>query len=202
MLHGKKGFERIAWAFKNVLNHSLTWLFHDLHQSSATEKGPLIAHAHVSARPEALRIPRAKVPPLTQQTLPDLCDADADGYGAAVLEWLGLVSLGSPRVDAGDDVDAFLSRYEVPVPYRGAADGDAEVTRTAGVVRLRWRGLVPAGWLLGVWMVVRRAVAAAAETGRGGEEEAWMGLSVAGFGGEAYTLLGVGGRDVLSWECR
>lgn len=30
MLHGKKGFERIVWAFKNVLNASRTWLFHDL----------------------------------------------------------------------------------------------------------------------------------------------------------------------------
>ena len=29
MLHGKKGFERVVWAFKNVLNHSVTWLFHD-----------------------------------------------------------------------------------------------------------------------------------------------------------------------------
>jgi ribonuclease P/MRP protein subunit RPP40 len=26
MLHGKKGFERVAWAFRNVLNASLTWL--------------------------------------------------------------------------------------------------------------------------------------------------------------------------------
>lgn len=30
MLHGKKGFERIAWAFRNVLNASVTWLFCDL----------------------------------------------------------------------------------------------------------------------------------------------------------------------------
>lgn len=30
MLHGKKGFERIVWAFKNVLNHSIAWLFYDL----------------------------------------------------------------------------------------------------------------------------------------------------------------------------
>ena len=29
MLHGKKGFERVVWAFKNVLNHAVTWLFHD-----------------------------------------------------------------------------------------------------------------------------------------------------------------------------
>lgn len=26
MLHGKKGFERIVWACRNVLNSSLTWL--------------------------------------------------------------------------------------------------------------------------------------------------------------------------------
>ena len=30
MVHGKKGFERIVWAFKKVLDNSVTWLFHDL----------------------------------------------------------------------------------------------------------------------------------------------------------------------------
>ena len=34
MLHGKKGFERIVWAFKNVLNHSVAWLFYDLGSES------------------------------------------------------------------------------------------------------------------------------------------------------------------------
>ncbi|KAL8929884.1 MAG: hypothetical protein Q9208_001028 [Pyrenodesmia sp. 3 TL-2023] len=29
MVHGKKGFERIVWAFKNVLNNAVTWLFYD-----------------------------------------------------------------------------------------------------------------------------------------------------------------------------
>lgn len=29
MLHGKKGFERIVWAFKNVLKNAVTWLFYD-----------------------------------------------------------------------------------------------------------------------------------------------------------------------------
>ena len=29
MRHGKKGFDRLVWAFKNVLNESVTWLFHD-----------------------------------------------------------------------------------------------------------------------------------------------------------------------------
>lgn len=37
MLHGKKGFERIVWAFKNVLNRSVTWLFHDFEEPSNGE---------------------------------------------------------------------------------------------------------------------------------------------------------------------
>lgn len=41
MLHGKKGFERIVWAFKNVLNRSVTWLFHDF--NSISENGKAIA---------------------------------------------------------------------------------------------------------------------------------------------------------------
>ena len=30
MLHGKKGFDRIVYAFKNVLNTPVTWLFCNL----------------------------------------------------------------------------------------------------------------------------------------------------------------------------
>jgi ribonuclease P/MRP protein subunit RPP40 len=30
MLHGKKGFDRIVYAFKNVLTTPVAWLFHDL----------------------------------------------------------------------------------------------------------------------------------------------------------------------------
>ncbi|KAL8854565.1 MAG: hypothetical protein Q9221_000600 [Calogaya cf. arnoldii] len=29
MLHGKKGFERVVWAFKNVLTSAVTWLFYN-----------------------------------------------------------------------------------------------------------------------------------------------------------------------------
>lgn len=40
MLHGKKGFERIVWAFKNVLNHPVAWLFCDLtSESDSLTKG-------------------------------------------------------------------------------------------------------------------------------------------------------------------
>ena len=36
MLHGKKGFERVVWAFKNVLTDAVTWLFHDLSAKNST----------------------------------------------------------------------------------------------------------------------------------------------------------------------
>ena len=42
MLHGKKGFERIVWAFRNVLNHSVTWLFHDFNANPNPEHGKAI----------------------------------------------------------------------------------------------------------------------------------------------------------------
>jgi ribonuclease P/MRP protein subunit RPP40 len=36
MQHGKKGFERIKWAFKNVVNESMAWLFVDLEHEDIT----------------------------------------------------------------------------------------------------------------------------------------------------------------------
>lgn len=34
MLHGKKGFDRLVYAFKNVLTAPVTWLFTDLGEQS------------------------------------------------------------------------------------------------------------------------------------------------------------------------
>ena len=35
MVHGKKGFERVVWAFKNVLKNAVTWLFYDFNKGGA-----------------------------------------------------------------------------------------------------------------------------------------------------------------------
>lgn len=51
MLHGKRGFERIVYAFKHVLNHSLSWLFIDLDALDEPTTGtpqiplPILRHA-------------------------------------------------------------------------------------------------------------------------------------------------------------
>jgi ribonucleases P/MRP protein subunit RPP40 len=38
MVHGKRGFERIVWAAKNILNQPATWLFYDF-RSRQTDNG-------------------------------------------------------------------------------------------------------------------------------------------------------------------
>lgn len=42
MIHGKKGFERIVWAFNNVLNDPVTWIFHDIQHGSNRINGSKI----------------------------------------------------------------------------------------------------------------------------------------------------------------
>jgi ribonucleases P/MRP protein subunit RPP40 len=48
MLHGKKGFERIVWACRNVLNASVTWLLaFDAVSQNSLDKGMMNYYAHV-----------------------------------------------------------------------------------------------------------------------------------------------------------
>ena len=53
------------------------------------------------------------------------------------LEWLGLVSLGADRIKAADNIDPYLSTYQVPEP----------LDTPMKVVRMRWRGLIPAEFI-------------------------------------------------------
>jgi ribonuclease P/MRP protein subunit RPP40 len=50
-------------------------------------------------------------------------DEDAEDFEArvtAIHEWIGLVSLESPRVEVDDDIDSFLSRYSKPEDSHGS----------------------------------------------------------------------------------
>lgn len=52
MLHGKKGFERIVWAFTNVLTQPMAWLFHDLESNSGLDEGNHASEAKKGKRQE------------------------------------------------------------------------------------------------------------------------------------------------------
>ena len=161
MLHGKKGFERIVWAAKNVLNRSLTWLFCDLqmaegsslgmsHQSSkmsnayaseADTVSPLSKH-HPSIfdfNPAERQQPHVRVPPLKPNDAADnYSTADVEEWSYDIIEWLGLVGLSSTRVQSNDNVDPLLCRWAFP-------EGTSENTTTIRV--LRWQGMVDSGWI-------------------------------------------------------
>ncbi|KAG5953137.1 hypothetical protein E4U53_006720 [Claviceps sorghi] len=59
--------------------------------------------------------------------------------GLHVYEWLSLFRLESPRVQSGDSIDTFLSRYEVA----GSEHGEGEQT---DVCRISWVGLIGSTW--------------------------------------------------------
>ncbi|KAB8236312.1 ribonuclease P protein subunit p40 [Aspergillus alliaceus] len=187
MLHGKKGFERIAWAFKNVLDHSLAWLFYDLASESngvspddSSLKGN---HPHIlDCEPVRTVYQEVLVPTLKgldstetvlEQELRDHCDE--------ISEWLAMVTLGSPRVLASDDVDPYLCRYSVP---------DVDEAKPSDIVSLKWHGLLPPKWIMELFLTLLRDTPQ-----KDSEALNWFAFSASALGREAvegkdgYTVL-------------
>lgn len=149
MLHGKKGFERIVWAFKNVLNHSVTWLFHDFDSISEDARDAPITKHHPMAKqcsPQQKNIDRVQVPnlgpPHSSESVDDLEDWTLETY-----EWLSLVAMESPRILSEDTVDPFLSRYQVP---------DNDPGKVLNMVTLTWTGFIPASWIMHLFISLLR----------------------------------------------
>ncbi|KNG86645.1 hypothetical protein ANOM_004361 [Aspergillus nomiae NRRL 13137] len=187
MLHGKKCFERIVWAFKNVLNHTVAWLFYDLasESSGVSSDDPSLKgnHPHIiDCEPVRADYCDVLVPPFKgievtemapEQELKDNCDE--------ISEWLGMVTLGSPRVLASDDVDPYLCRYNVP---------DADEAKPSDIVSLKWHGLLPPKWIMGLFLNLLRETVP-----KDAEAPAWFAFSASALGREAvegkdgYTVL-------------
>ncbi|KAL9101091.1 MAG: hypothetical protein Q9163_003606 [Psora crenata] len=141
MLHGRKGFDRIAWACRNVLSGPVTWLFHDLlgePYSSATR--PISQHHPVTrtVEPEKRKSDDVLVPSLGP-TNASSSNVEFEQWALETYEWLGLVSMQSPRVQAGDKIDPFLSRYQLSTNDLAG--------QPANLITLTWKGLLPATWI-------------------------------------------------------
>lgn len=204
MVHGKKGFSRLEWACKNVLNESLTWLFYNFNPSAREAlpagKEPISTHQPFihALEPTVTKLPRTLVPNLA---VADLSALYAQEDALTLYEYLALLSLGSPRLCATDRVDPHLSRYEVPDFGHGLGARD--------MVRVRWRGFIPAQFVRDLFLVVRREglkVVKAEQDGEGGtqrgEEDRWVCWSAGAFGGKkGWTVMQWAGRETLVWEC-
>lgn len=178
MVRGKKGFERVLWAFKHVLIDTATWLvcnFKDL----ADFSGPIAAFAPIvkTVTPIIGKIENANVPGFTG-------DYDTGDPNEIVdqLEWLSLAVLDSPRILKNDSINTYLSRYRVPNAL-SSLPGE-----TTAIARLQWRGLVNSVFITALLGAMLRASSA----------PTWFAFSAQTFDGKAYTILKTGKQVVVS----
>jgi ribonuclease P/MRP protein subunit RPP40 len=60
---------------------------------------------------------------------------DFEDFSTGVYEWLSLVRLQSPRIEVGDKIDPYLSRYQVP-------ESEAE----SKICKISWQGFFAPYW--------------------------------------------------------
>lgn len=182
MLNGKKGFERLVWASKNVLNRRLTWLFADVMPTSRLE-GP-ITHFQpdIKVIQPQHRSTRDCVVPLADEAS-TLADAL---WEEQLLEWLGLVLLDSPRVDPKDTIDPYLCRYDLPEAVLGDA---REAMARRKLHHIQWRGLLPSRFVSSLVLMTKKEA-----------EADWFALNVSVFGGSTYSMICRNGKEVLLWD--
>ena len=203
MLHGKKGFERLVWAAKNVLNRQLTWLFLDL-KSSFEIKG----QHHIPALNERMAIAHLLLGPIEQHKpdvttigpvhqeihtgavpLVDAAETIGDAlYEEQLLEWVGLALLKSPRITLHDNIDPYLCRYELP-EAAGSRGDNKDPDESQKLHHLQWRGLISSRFVMKLLLETKKDL-------KGG----WFALNVAAFGGASYTLLCLEGSETLLWD--
>ncbi|KAB8291280.1 hypothetical protein EYC80_009966 [Monilinia laxa] len=190
MLHGKKGFKRIEYAFKNVLTAPIAWLFCDL-GATLLPSDPLSPHHphKITCTPKVLSDIQVKRPAFKPATESDSND---DGYfqdfAIEIHEWLSLISLGSPRINSTDNVDRFLSRYDPPEGSNIAEE----------LVKVTWTGFISTSWAHNTFV---QALLAAPKTSWfsyyvGGFSESWNGES------KSCTILKLPDvpNDYVLWE--
>lgn len=120
----------------------MTWLFRDLnsttnnHASLATP--PINAHHPVSREIHPSRHNIADI------LSPELWHLSID-QNQEIYEWLGLITLQSPRVCSRDSLDPYLSRYRVPQQTSQAND----------LSLFRWRGLMEPSWIQRLMILLR-----------------------------------------------
>ncbi len=180
MVRGKKGFERILWAFKNVLDRSVTWLFYDL-RSPTNISGP------ISTQQPLMKTIEVETQALSQVTVPQLPQiSEQEDYDVAIelLEWVTLAAADSPRIRTQDIADSYLSRYQVP----NIAGDAVEDVSTQDLARVRWHGFMPYQRVQDIYLAALRS-----------SGDTWFAMNVYAFDGHAYTIL-ENSHHTSTWE--
>jgi ribonuclease P/MRP protein subunit RPP40 len=123
------------------------------------------------------------MPPFVQDT--DVIEDQL--YMEQLLEWLGLITLESPRTTSTDTIDSYLCRYALPEAF------DSENAPEQNLVHVRWHGFTSHNFARHIWLIMRAATT--------GKSDSWFSLSGKAFGGISFTTLCHDGQNVLLWEC-
>ncbi|KAH6614833.1 ribonuclease P 40kDa subunit-domain-containing protein [Boeremia exigua] len=208
MRAGKKGFERLRWAAREVLGERRVWLFSHADRGwgeRMTEGGEVLG---VHAPAVVALAPRVEA--LDGVEGPVLRGVEAWGREEKLelLEWLDMLSLGSARVRGGGAVDSHLCRYEVPDFGHGV--------ETSELVRVRWSGFITPVVVEEVFLEVWKA-GFVSKGGKGGADAdadvtmestqdsagagPWFAMSAQAFGEtKAWSLMQFANRETLVWE--
>lgn len=116
--------------------------------------------------------------------------SEDESYFSDLEEYFSLLCLGSARVQAGDRIDPFLSRYEPPSPGSGEEEAGVKLAK-GNVVQLRYRGFVPAAHVVRSLVLLTKGLAERAKGGGDGisKNEGWGIIQAHGFEGECAAIL-------------
>lgn len=181
MLHGKKGFERIVWAFENVLNESTTWIFCDL-KAPTDGSGPIAGHAPIVKHTE---VQVSDISDVVVPYFPQTFGQDDQETASQLLEWLAMVAVHSPRILVNDTIDAYISKYTIPVFTNKPG---ARSSSVQDLVRLRWHSMLSSKRVLHTYLAALKA------SGTG-----WFVLRASDFEGSMYTIL-QDHKHTMTWE--
>ncbi|KAL2850873.1 ribonuclease P 40kDa subunit-domain-containing protein [Aspergillus pseudodeflectus] len=176
MLHGKKGFQRIEWAFKNVLTQRVAWLFFDLGTESAgVSEDDLSLRGNspeiISCEPIRTTHENISTPSFSDLQVSEKASEEMENLCGEISEWLSLVSLESQRVSADDDIDPYLCRYDAP---------EIGQTKESDLVTLKWHGFIPPRWIMQLFITFFRETAP-----RIVGPQTWFALSASALGKDA-----------------
>ncbi|KAF6834503.1 ribonuclease p protein subunit [Colletotrichum musicola] len=166
MLHGKKGFDRLVYACKNVLNTPVTWLFCNA-ATTTPSPDPLdqFFPTKFTCEPQVVSDCQVQMAPLAvpADTIENGDRAGLEDFATETYEWLSLIRLQSPRVAAGDKIDPYLSRYQIP--------GDSDAPPHGKVCKITWQGFFTSNWMRSVLINTLTAL----------PSRAWFSLSATSF---------------------
>ena len=97
------------------------------------------------------------------ELLTDHSRIDFEDFATEIYEWVSLLRLQSPRVLPEDNVDPFISRYQIP--------GNPDQDQKQKLCRISWQGLVSPIWSRNTLIDIIRAV----------PSQSWFSLSTSEF---------------------